>query len=126
MKQQQQQLQLQNMTDQINALGVNQIMAANPIIKTPTSQQLPVGSAIQDVTSSGVEYLDMTSGKRDIDEQNELEEALDASNASEVLRKKKIEQLLQNVGNVENPNPTYMETNKRNGRSVIKWRKSRY
>ena len=51
----------------------------------------------------------MTSGERDIDEQNELEEAIDANNASEALRKKKMEQLLQNVGNVENANPAYIE-----------------
>ena len=95
MKEQQQQFQLQTMTDQINALGVNQINATNPVNKPVTSQQTVVDAEIQDVTPDEVEYLDMTSGKRDIDEQNGLEEAIDANNASEALRKQTMEQLLK-------------------------------
>mgnify|MGYP000010828454 CR=1 FL=1 len=94
-EQQQQQLQLQNMTDQINTLGINQIRATNPIDIPVTSQQTSVSAAIEDVTPDNVEYLDMTSGKRDIDEQNELEEAIDASNASEALRKENIRKLFK-------------------------------
>ncbi len=71
--------------------GVNQINATNPIKIPVTSQQTAVGAAIQEVTPDEVEYLDMTSAKRDEDEQNELEEAIDASNASEALRKQKYE-----------------------------------
>ena len=89
MKEQQQHLHLQNMTDQINTLGVNQINATNQINIPVTSQQTATGAEIQDVTPDKVEYQDMTSGKRDVDEPNELEEAIDASNASEALRKQK-------------------------------------
>ncbi len=109
MKEQQQQLQLQNMTDQINALGINQIRATNPIDIPVTSQQTSISAAIQDVTPDEVEYLDMTSGKRDEDEQNELEEAIDASNASEALRKQKYDKLFKNAANVENSDATYIE-----------------
>ncbi len=109
MKEQQQQLQLQNMTDQINTLGINQIRATNPIDIPVTSQQTSISAAIEDVTPDNVEYLDMTSGKRDEDEQNELEEAIDASNASEALRKQKYDKLFKNAANVENSDATYIE-----------------
>ena len=116
MKEQQQQLQLQNMANSINSLSVNQIAATNPVVKSHTSIQPssnsstnPSIAAIEDITSANTEFLDTTSGQRDKDEQNELEEAIDASNASEALRKANIDKLLQNVGKVESSDPTYIE-----------------
>ena len=112
MKEQQQQLQLQNMANSINSLSVNQIAATNPVVKSHTSVQPSTNAAIaaiEDITSANTEFLDTTSGQRDKDEQNELEEAIDASNASEALRKANIDKLLKNVGKVESSDPTYIE-----------------
>ncbi len=63
--------------------GINQINATNPVVKSHTSIQSSISGEIEDITSTNLEFLDMTSADRDIDEQNELEEAIDANNASE-------------------------------------------